>query len=206
MRYQLTLHAAHRESNQRISEAGLAMWPTKSRTEALMKTIRILFVTALVLMFASLGFAQRGTYHGNGGHIPPPPVARSGHIEREGEAVAGGRVDNRPHVNNDHWYGHDSPDDPRFRLDHPYAHGRFTNFGPGFQYHFAGIDPGRHIFWFNDGFSFEIAPWDWDYAADWCWTCPNDIVVYEDPDHPGWYIIYNTDTGVYVHAQYIGMH
>jgi hypothetical protein len=176
-------------------------------TEDKMKKSKLLLLSVpLALAFAVFTFGQARGYHGNGGRVPPPPAARTGNVEREGEALPGGRIDNRPHVNNDHWYGHDVPNDPRYHLDHPFEHGRFANFGPGFQYHFAGVDPGRHIFWFTGGFSFEIAPWDWDYAADWCWTCPNDIIVYEDPDHPGWYIVYNTDTGVYVHAQFIGMH
>jgi hypothetical protein len=53
--------------------------------------------------------------------------------------------------------------------------------------------------------SFEIASWDWDLASDWCWDCDGDnFVVYDDPDHPGWYLVYNVHTGTYIHAQYEG--
>jgi hypothetical protein len=62
----------------------------------------------------------------------------------------------------------------------------------------------RHI-WFPGGFSFEIAFWDWPLAEDWCWDCGGDnFVFYDDPDHPGWYRIYNPQTGAYIHAQYMG--
>jgi hypothetical protein len=66
------------------------------------------------------------------------------------------------------------------------------------------FDARFHRFWFPGGFGFEIAAWDWPLAADWCWNCGDDFVVYDDPDHPGWYLLYNMDTGVYVHVQYIG--
>jgi hypothetical protein len=166
----------------------------------------------LVLMFliASVAVvAQRGGLHrANGGRVPPPPPARQeAGAAREGEHMNDGRVDTRPHVNNDHWFGHDAPNDARFHLDHPWEHGHFEHFGPSFQYHVGGFDVASHRFWFTGGGYFEIAAWDLPLAADWCWNCTDDdYVVYEDPDHPGWYLLYNMDTGVYVHVQYLGVH
>jgi hypothetical protein len=176
-------------------------------------------IVMLVLVLAAATFAQRGrqqqrsappqrgnnqVYRGNGGHIPPPPQARPQGGQPQYHTYQNGRVDQRPHVSNNQWYGHDDRNDARFHADRPYEHGRFTNFGPDHRYRFARFDLGLHRFWLNGGFGFEIFPGDWEYAADWCWTCPDDMVVYEDPDHPGWYLVYNTETGVYVHAQYIG--
>jgi hypothetical protein len=52
------------------------------------------------------------------------------------------------------------------------------------------VYPVPRRFWFAGGFSFEIASWDWDLASGWCWDCPGDnFVVYDDPDHPGWYFM-----------------
>ena len=148
---------------------------------------------------------QSAPPRGNGGHIPPAPAARSDrHADREGEHVEGGRVDNSHHVNNDHWYGHERADDPRFRMAHPFAHGRFEHFGPGFRYNVLRVDRGSHRFWLPGGFYFQVAPWDWSECAAWCWDCGDDFVVYEDPDHLGWYLLYNVQTGAYVHVQYLG--
>jgi len=142
----------------------------------------------------------------NGGRIPPPPPARTNRDEpREAHKFEDGRASDRPHVSNDHWYGHDRPDDNRFRIEHPWEHGRFARFGPSYRYKVLRVDLDAHRFWFPGGFYFEIASWDWPQAADWCWTCGgDDFVVYEDTDHVGWYLVYNVHTGVYVHAQYLG--
>jgi len=141
----------------------------------------------------------------NQGRIPPtPPKANAQNFRREEEHRQHGSVDHTPHVSNDHWYGHDVPNDKRFHIDHPFPHGRFGHFGPSYRYSVTRVDHDHHHFWFPGGFYFQIADWDWPLAADWCWDCGDDFVVYEDPDHVGWYLLYNIHTGVYVHVTYLG--
>jgi hypothetical protein len=144
--------------------------------------------------------------HGNQGRIPQAaPPKRDYRAKPEVDHREGGRVNTTPHVSNDHWYGHDKPNDRRYVVDHPFEHGRFEHFGPSYRYHVERFDRDHHRFWFPGGFSFEVASWDWDVASDWCWDCDGDnFVVYDDPDHEGWYLIYNVHTGVYIHAQYMG--
>jgi len=141
----------------------------------------------------------------NQGHVPPPPAHRDNpHSKPEVEKHTNGKVNQTQHVNNDHWYGHDRPDDKRYHVDHPFEHGRFEHFGSDYRYRIVRIDRDRHWFWFPGGFYFMVAAWDWPICMDWCWDCDDDFVVYEDPDHIGWYLLYNVHTGVYVHVMYMG--
>ena len=143
--------------------------------------------------------------HANQGHIPPAPPVRKGHETRpEVEHGPGGKVISTPHVNNNHWYGHEAGNDARFHQAHPYEHGHFAHFGPSFRYSVVRIDRDHHRFWFNGGSYFEVASWDWTLCQDWNWNNPDEFVVYEDPDHDGWYLLYNTETGVYVHVTFMG--
>jgi len=146
-----------------------------------------------------------GPPRANQGRIPEPPPRREPSAKPEPQRIEGGRVNSVPHVANNHWYGHDKPNDARYHLDRPFEHGRFEHFGPSYRYNVVRFDPNLRRFWLPGGYFFEVPAWDWPLAADWCWNCGDDFVIYEDPDHPGWYLVYNIHTGAYVHALYMGM-
>ena len=185
-------------------------------------------VSLLSLPAVALGAAQRGGGHpgggsqpGGGGHpggdhpggghgfgggfVPehgPEPFRGRGNGAPHRSADAPGHPD-APHVHHDgRWIGHDwGRDDPRFRLDRPFEHGRFPGeIGRGHLYHLGGGDRTRFA---AGGFYFGVAPFDYGFCTDWLWDS-DPIAVYDDPDHVGWYLVYNARLGRYVHVKYLG--
>jgi hypothetical protein len=108
-----------------------------------------------------------------------------------------------PHVDpGNHWIGHDTGrGDARYHIDRPWEYGHFRGgFGPRHVWRLGGGGPGR--FWFN-GFYFSVAPADVIYVGGWDWN-GDQIVIYEDPDHVGYYLAYNMRTGTYIHVLFMG--
>ena len=132
--------------------------------------------------------------HSNHSYIPSHgPQASPGRVARMSPSQ-------RPHVarRGDVWVGHGASGSPS-RL---WRSGRFEGgFGP--RHIFRMEEGNRSRFRFGSYF-WGVAPFDYIFCDNWLWDS-DQVVVYEDPEHPGWYLIYNVRLGTYVHGEYLGM-
>ena len=62
----------------------------------------------------------------------------------------------------------------------------------------------RHIFLYDNS-DWVVASYDVDRCRDWQWD-RDQVYVYDDDHHPGWYLLFNARLGRYVHVEYFGAH
>jgi hypothetical protein len=178
---------------------------------------RWIAVLATAVMVAFPAFAQdrheehdgdnRDRHSDRGEHIPkhgPRPDRGGEHHADENRSYRDhDGHPNAPHVHsNDRWIGHDGGRrDEHYRVERPWEHGRFNGgFGRGHDFRLAGGN--RERFWFNN-FYFNVAPYDYRFCDDWRWDSDR-VVIYEDPDHDGFYLAYNARLGTYIHVTFLG--
>jgi hypothetical protein len=143
---------------------------------------------------------QQGRSDQSRGGQPPQPQPRE---QRRTYQDQQGHPD-APHVHaqDDRWIGHDTGrNDPHYHVDQPWQHGRFER--PIGASHIWRLRGGGRDRFDIGGYYFQVAPYDYGYVNDWQWDS-DDIVLYPDPDHDGWYLAYNPRFGTYVHVTYLG--
>lgn len=145
---------------------------------------------------------QNSRPRANQGRLPPAPSWQA--EGSSAERWTDGRINSTPHVNHDHWYGQDGMHDSRYGLPASSHVRMFAQAKPNYRYPILRVNRNLRRLWIPAGFFFDVAAWDWPLFSDWCWDCGDDFVLYGDPYHRGWYLLYNVHTGTYVHILYRG--
>jgi hypothetical protein len=168
------------------------------------RSIRIAFILGLLSIPSLAGAAgQDGDdvrRQCGAGFVPLNGPARSAGSVEPG-SCADADHPSSPHVHTDgRWIGHAGAGDPRYQLARPFEHGRFP--GATGRDHIYTVR-GRRERFAAAGASFSVAPFESRYCDDWRWDT-EQIAIYEDADHSGWYLAYSMRLGTFVHVQFLG--
>jgi hypothetical protein len=124
---------------------------------------------------------------------------------KHGDDDDGDHHDNGKHKG---WYKHRSRDyddwdydGDRIRPGRFYPYGRYPRVRQVIVV--RGFDPRtRHIILYDQS-NWVVAPYDVPRCRDWDWD-RDRVTVYDDYDHPGWYVLFNGRLGRSVHVEFFG--
>jgi hypothetical protein len=134
--------------------------------------------------------------HDNGKH-----KGRNKHDD-EGDRHDNGKHKGWDNPHNPHYENWDSDHD-RVRPGRAYPHGRYDHVREVFVARRFDYRT-RHIFLYDNS-DWVVAQYDLDRCRDWQWD-RDQVYVYDDDHHPGWYLLFNARLGRYVHVEYFGVH
>ncbi len=116
------------------------------------------------------------------------------------------------HDNGKHkgWYKHGDRDDyrdwdddhDRIRPGRAYPFGRYEHVKGVFIASRIDFRTRRVVLYDNS--NWVVASYDLDRCRDWEWD-RDQVYVYDDDHHPGWYLLFNARLGRYVHVEYFGV-
>ena len=83
-----------------------------------------------------------------------------------------------------------------------YKHGRYESVRHTWRVRTFEVRTRRVIL--VDRSTWVIASYDVPRCRDWAWD-RDAVYVYDDDRHPGWYLLFNSRLGRYVHVEFFGM-
>lgn len=109
------------------------------------------------------------------------------------------RDDRRDVDDHRHW----DSDLERIEEGRRYPHGRYA--AVRHDYVSLSIDLRSRRVMLEDRSAWVVAPYDMPHCRDWRWG-QDRVFVYDDDEHPGWYLLFNARLGRYVHVEFFGAH
>lgn len=83
-----------------------------------------------------------------------------------------------------------------------YKHGRYE--GVRHTWRVRTFEVRRRQVILVDRSTWVIASYDIPRCRDWAWD-RDEVYVYDDDRHPGWYLLFNSRLGRYVHVEFFGV-
>jgi hypothetical protein len=166
---------------------------------------RTFLAGAALLAFASFAFSNasalasladdHGKHQGKQKH-DRDDHGRSGDDRHDKGKHKGWDNPHNPHYSN--WdYDHD-----RIRPGHRYPHGRYEHVKQ--HYVVRAFDVRTRNIVLYDRSNWVVATYDVPHCRDWNWD-RDDVYVYDDDDHAGWYLLFNARLGRSVHVEFSGV-
>lgn len=161
---------------------------------------KLIASAAMMALAGTLAIANprqdRNDHHDNGKHKGQ---------DKHGDGDQGDHHDNgkhkgwdNPHNPHANWdYDHD-----RIKPGRAYPYGRYEHVRGEFIARRIDFRTRRVVLYDNS--NWVVASYDLDRCRDWEWD-RDQVYVYDDDHHPGWYLLFNARLGRYVHVEYFGV-